>query len=118
MTQEERDKQDKSDQALLLQRPEYLRFLFRVIQSAGIYQSTTNGADGRNLVSEGRRNLGLEILDMAENGQPITVSHPVGPLLTLIQVMREETQQPSTEKPNGRRYDRNNDIDDGSDPGE
>jgi hypothetical protein len=103
---------------VLLEQPQFLRFLWRVIQISGLWDRTTNGAVERTFESIGRRNLGLEILEMAERGQPVQLTHPAGPLLTLIQVMREETQKPATEKPNGRqRYDRNADLsdDDGDD---
>jgi hypothetical protein len=99
---EERDKRDKADLEFLLARPEFRRFFWRVIQSAGIFARTTDGSDGRNLAfDEGRRNLGLEILEMAEAAQPAAPSPDI-PASTLIQVLLEESQQP-TEKPNGRR---------------
>lgn len=114
MTPEELAKQQRSDMQTLLQRPEFARFLFRVIQTSGIFSVTTDGSEGRHLVAEGRRQLGLEILDMAEEGQP--VAHPDKlPVLTILQALREEAQQPA-EKSNGRRserYDRTADLDDG-----
>jgi hypothetical protein len=113
------DQQHKLDMQFLLERAEFRRFLFRVIQTSGIFTRTTDGSVGRDLAyDEGRRNLGLDILDMAETGQPIPEVHPAGPLLTLIQALREETSQP-TEKPSGRRnpdrYDRNAELDDAGD---
>ena len=97
------EQQIKSDQEFLNARPEFRRFLWRVIQSAGIFNRTTDGSVDRHLAyAEGRRNLGLDILDMAELGQPIPDIHPDGPLLTLIQTLLEETQQP-TEKPSASR---------------
>jgi hypothetical protein len=108
------DKRDRDDMAFLVRRPEFKRYLFRVIQKAGIFQRTANGTDERNLqFLEGRRSLGLELLDMAEQGQPIADAHVTGPLLSIIQVLLEETNQPATEKPNGRRnqYDRYADRD-------
>lgn len=104
----------RADMQFLIQREEFRRFLFRVIQTAGIFNRTTDGSDGRNLAyDEGRRNLGLDILDMAESGQPIPDTHPGGPLLTITQALIAESQtQP--EKPNGRRkpdrYDRNAEL--------
>ena len=93
----------KADLADLLERPQFKRFLFRVIQKAGIFNSTTNGSDGRNLVLEGRRTLGLEILAEVDGAQPIP--SPLGiPTMTLIQVLREEAQHPQ-EKPNVARPD-------------
>ena len=110
------DERDKQDMAFLNGRAEFRRFLFRVIQTSGLFHRTTDGSDGRNLdYFEGRRNLGLEILDMAESGQPIPHAHGDGPFLSLIQALREESQQP-TEKPNAkRRYDRNSELADDPD---
>jgi hypothetical protein len=112
------DKRDRDDMRFLASRGEFKRFLFRVIQASGLFQRTTNGTDTRNLdYFEGRRSLGLELLDMAEQGQPIADAHPAGPLLTLIQALLAETNQPATEKPNGRRNQRNDRYDD-LDPGD
>jgi len=100
------------DMQFLNAQPQFRRFLWRVIQMAGILAPATNGADGRDLsFAEGRRNLGFEILADAEMGQPIQHHES---LMTLLQVLREEAQQ--SEKPNGRRkprYDRNDDLADG-----
>lgn len=106
------DKQLREDMQFLNQREEFRRFLFRVIQISGILSRTTDGSGERDLsYDEGRRNLGLQILEMAETGQP--VAHPEGlPLLTLMQALREEAQA-KPEKPNVRRnqYDRNSELD-------
>ncbi len=106
------EQQERADCEVLLRRPEFRRFLWRVIQTSGLFNRTTDGSDGRNLAyDEGRRNLGLEILDMAEKGQPIPDAHPDGPLLTLVQVLLEETQKPPTEKSNARtRTDRYSEL--------
>ncbi len=111
---------ERSDMEFLMRRGEFQRFMWRVIQASGLLSRTTDGSEGRNLAfDEGRRNLGLDILDMAEKGQPIPDAHPDGPLLTLIQVLREETQKPPAERPNDRtkpdRYSelREPDIEDG-----
>lgn len=111
MTPEERNKADAKE---LLALPAFSRFLWRVIQSSGIFSATTDGSVDRHLAyDEGRRNLGLEILAMAELGQP--TSHPNGqPILTILQALREEANQPQ-EKAHGRsdRYDRHlDDTDD------
>ena len=111
MNEEQREQLRKADLEFLTARPEFRRFLFRVIQSAGIFSSTTDGADGRNLEREGRRNLGLEILDWADAVQPVS-GHEGIPVLTVIQAFREESQATTQEKPNARpRYDRHADID-------
>jgi hypothetical protein len=111
MTPEEREIEDIRK---LLPLPEFKRFLFRVIQSARIFDRTADGSDGDT--AYGRRNLGLEILEMVEKGQP--VPHPDGqPLLTILQIIREEANQPGEGKPNVRRkYDRNAEL--GSDDGD
>lgn len=105
----------KQDMEFLNSRGEWRRFLWRVIQMAGILSRTTDGSVERSLdYFEGRRNLGLDILDMAERGQPIPELHSDGPLLTLIQALHEETSKPSTEKPNAKRrsssYNRNDEL--------
>ena len=105
--------QFKADMKALVAQPQFSRFLWRVIQSSRILSATTDGSVDRLLAyEEGRRNLGLEILAMAELGQPI--SHPNGqPILSILQALREEANQPQ-EKPHGRsdRYDRNRDLED------
>lgn len=104
VTAEEQAKRNKSDLHELLARPAFLRFLFRTIQLSGMFDPTTDGSEARFLERQGRRNLGLDILAMVEEGQP--VSHGQLPILTLIQTFREEANQPLQEKPNGRRADR------------
>ena len=103
----------KADMKALLAHPPFARFLWRVIQSSGIFSPATDGSEGRDLAvaAQARKNLGLEILAMAELGQP--ASHANGqPILTILQVLREEANQPQ-EKAHGRpdRYDRNRDLD-------
>jgi hypothetical protein len=113
MTPDEREKLYRSDIGFLIQRAEFTRFIFRVIQSSRIFSSAADGSDTRNL-NEGRRDLGLEILSMVEAGQP--VAHPEGlPILTVLQALREEAIQQPQEKPNARtaeRYDRSSELDD------
>ena len=108
MTPEQRE---KADAQFILAHPETRRFLWRVIQSSGILSRTTDGSVDRHLAyDEGRRNLGLDILAMVEVGQPHT--HPDGqPILTLIQVLREEANSQPQEKTKRDRYDRNAELD-------
>jgi hypothetical protein len=102
---------EELDMERLLALPEFLRFLSRVIQTSGIHSAETNGTDGRHLVSEGRRDLGLNILRDAARGQP--VDDPAGAFsMTLIQVLREEAQSALQETPNARRSRYNADPDD------
>lgn len=113
------DKQLIRDMQDLLERPQFLRFLFAVIQRAGLFTSPqTDGSVGRDHYV-GRRSLGLEILELAELGQPIPEVHSAGPLLTLIQVLREETLKPPTEKQNAQgrssQYNRSDELRDPDD---
>lgn len=96
------DKLERAEMAELLKLPAFRKFLFRSIQSAGIFSSTTNGADGRNLVSEGRRNLGLDILHDAARGIPTSDPEAAFMLLS-IQVLREGAQSIPEENTRGRR---------------
>jgi hypothetical protein len=104
----------KTDMQTLLRQPEFLRFLWRhAIQNGGIFEQVGDGSQGRDLgFYEGRRGLALEMLAGAELGQPI--AHPERlPILTTIQILREQAQQATTEKVNGRhdRYDRHQEPD-------
>lgn len=96
MTADEREIEDLRQ---LLAMPAFARFLFRSIQMAGILFPTTDGADGRNLISEGRRSLGLDILRDVERGQP----EPRDLIVTLTQALLTEAQSKPQEKPRGRR---------------
>ena len=104
----------KGDLEHLLKQPQFVRFLwFAVIQNSGIFQTTTDGSVCRDL-QQGRRNLGLEILEMVEAGQ--IVPHPDGlPGMTLFQVLREEANKQPQEKKNDRRQDRYSEMDDQAD---
>jgi hypothetical protein len=117
------DKQLVRDMADLMERAAFRRFLFAVIQRAGIFSAQTDGSVGRDQFNLGRRNLGLEILDLVETGQPVAEVHPGGALLTLIQVLREETTRSPTETQNAikaksSKHDRHAELldDDGDDP--
>lgn len=91
--------------------PQFKYFCLRVIQMAGIFSRTTDGSDGRNLsYDEGRRNLGLDILEMLEAHEPQAPLLDI-PAATLTQIFLGESQQP-TEKPSGRRnqYDRHSEL--------
>lgn len=103
----------KADRETLLANPAFTRFLWDLIQTAGIFDPTTNGTDGRNLIAEGRRNLGLEILRSMDEAQP--VQSPSGvPVLTLIQTLREAAQSTTSKEPKRDRSSTYGDID-GSD---
>lgn len=101
----------REDRTLLIEHPAFRRFLVDVIQRCGLFSATANGSDGRNLYLEGRRSLGLEVLEMMDEVQP--VQNPSGiPVLTLIQLLREAAQGTPKEKPVGRRSDQYADLGD------
>lgn len=109
---------DKDDRLKLMDTPVFRRFLFSLIQSAGIFDATANSSDGRNLYLEGRRSLGLDILRSMDEAQPVQSTSGI-PILTLIQMLREEAQSASKEKPVGRRNGPYADLgDDDGDAGE
>jgi hypothetical protein len=96
--------QERADLADLIERPGFRRFLFRVIQNAGIFSATTNGSEQRTSFNDGRRSLGLDILQEVESAMPL--QSPSGiPSLTVIQVLREEAQSPPPERTKRGRRD-------------
>ena len=111
------DQQHQSDMEHLLSQPQFLRFLFRSIQLAGILSHTTRateGSDGRDLAfSEGRRSLGFDILGEAHLGQPEQLRDRDSQcLLTLIAALSEEVQSRPMEKKRGHDRYGNDDRDD------
>jgi hypothetical protein len=114
---EARLRREKADVTFLLKQPQFLRFLWRVIQASRIFTTAqTDGSEGAVHAEVARRNLGLAILEMVEAGQP--AASPTGePILTLIQTLREEANPPPSERDdetrtNDARYDRNAELDD------
>lgn len=93
---------ERADMEGLVQMPAFHRFLGRVMEMAGIHAAATNRADGRNLVNEGRRDLGLSVLRDAARGMPSRDPQAAFELL-LIQLLRERAQSVVQEKPTGRR---------------
>lgn len=94
------------DRALLLENVLFREFLFEAIQLAGILQSA-NGHDPRDLAfAEGRRSLGLELLQLADLGQPKALRSPEA-LATLNAVILTALNPPSKpeEKKRADRYD-------------
>jgi hypothetical protein len=107
--------QERADYADLIERPQFRRFLSRVIQLSGIYEATANGSAERTFFSNGRRSLGLDILREVDAAQPIPAPTST-PTLTLIQILREDAQSPTPERTkSGRRADPYRDLNDGSD---
>lgn len=97
------DKLAHQDMQFLNGRPEFGRFLLRVIQTARIFTRTTDGFGERDLSYDtGRRDLGLDILEMAEAEQP-QGPIPGIPGVTLTQILLEEARRPTPEKSNARR---------------
>lgn len=113
------EKQFDLDMVSLMRLSAFKRFLWRVIQDAGLLERNADGSDGRDRYRAGRRDLGLDILDLAERGQPVQDLHPNYPLLTIIQTLIEETQKSPEEKSNVRSpksYDRTADVLDEDEP--
>jgi hypothetical protein len=100
---------EDTDAEWLFNQPQFRRFLWRLIQRAGIWDATADGSER----ATGRRNLGLEILDMVEKGQPHAHdAEPGPPMLTVFGVLREEIQKPTQESNNDQGYNRNAELDD------
>lgn len=113
------DKQFRADMEMLVRQTAFKHFLWRVIQSAGLFEPTTDGSEGRDRYRAGRRDLGLELLGLAELGQPVQDVHPDQiPLLTIIQTLLEEAQKSPEEKSNARSSEKYNRTDDLRDEGD
>lgn len=94
------------DAQFLLGRPEFRRFLYAAIQSAGIlgHHAPANGQLGRDLGHfEGRRSLGFDLLLMADAGQPEPLRSPQA--LATIDAALREALNPPKEKKRDRRDD-------------
>jgi hypothetical protein len=102
---EREEKLRRRDMERLAAMPEFKRFLWRVIQEAKIFdRAPTDGSEGAVHAQVARRNLGLAILEMVEEGQP--KSHPQGvPILTLIQTLLEEANPQAQPKDTSERDD-------------
>jgi hypothetical protein len=105
----------RQDADYLLGRPEFRRFLFAAIQTAGIlgHHAPANGQMGRDLGHfEGRRSLGFDLLRMVDDGQPEPLRSPEA-LATIDAAIREAVNPApqSKEKPRGRRTDDASDDD-------
>jgi hypothetical protein len=105
---------DAKDAEFLLSRPEFRRFLFAAIQSAGILGQTVSAstAPGRDLNHlEGRRALGFDLLMMVHAGQSEAVrsADPDG-ITTLSLSLTEalnckESQRDASRSRDNARYD-------------
>lgn len=97
---------DKRDAEYLLNRPEFLRFMYAAIQSGGIFANTppANGQSGRDH-ELGRRSLGLDMIAALDVGQPDALRSPEA-LATIQQIIRSAmTTAPAKETTRGRRND-------------
>lgn len=95
------------DATFLLSRPEFRRFLFAAIQSAGLlsHQAPANGQLGRDLGHfEGRRSLGFDLLQMIDRGQPEPLQSAEA-LATINAALLEALNPAPKDKTNGRRTD-------------
>jgi hypothetical protein len=98
---------EEAEMKELMELPSFRKFLWRLIQTAGILSPGTNGTVGRDLNwIEGRRSLGFAALQDAERGIPEQARSP-DCLLTLASLLREAAQ--STPEPKRQRNDRSSD---------
>ncbi len=95
---------EQRDLETLVGMHEFRSFLFEAIQLAGICEPA-NGHDPRDLAwFEGRRSLGLELLQLADAGQPTALRTP-NALATLNAVLMTALNSPS--KPLEKKHARN-----------
>lgn len=102
----------REDAEYLIGRPEFRRFLFVAIQSAGLlhHHTSADGRLGRDLnFLEGRRSLGLDLLQMADAGQPEPLRTPTA-IATLDAAIREAMNPPNPKDRKRERTDRYSDI--------
>lgn len=89
----------KAEKQTLLANGYFLRWLFALVEASGLLESTASAGDGRNLYLEGRRSLALDLLRELEAAQP--AGSPSGvPVLTLIQILREQAQSAGNKERN------------------
>lgn len=94
-----------NDMADLMALPAFRKFLWRLIQSAGILQPGTNGTAGRDLnYLEGRRSLGFDALRDAEQAFADDLRTPEC-ILTISALLREAAQPQPKKVTHGRDYD-------------
>lgn len=95
----------------LLELAEFKQFLFEAIQLAGIW-NPANGHDQRDLAfAEGRRSLGLDLLELADRGQPKALRTPEA-LATINAIILTALNPPSTPPEEKKRADRYAEIPD------
>lgn len=107
---------DKADLAKLAADKRFQRFLYSMIQRAGLL--TVAPAEGRSLeFIEGRRSLALDLLADIEATQA-TPSPDGLPIFTSIQIFLNVAQSAAKEKDLGRRSDIYGDLSSGDGDGE
>lgn len=99
------------DAVQLMRLPAFRRYLWTLIQSAGMF-SATNGHQGRDLqFLEGRRSLGFEALQLAERSVPAQL-RTAQSILTMTALLREAAQPQPDPKPKRQTNDRYSDDND------
>lgn len=103
---------DSQEMAQLLAIPAFRKLLWRIFEASGIMHAAY-GTDGRDLAfREGRRSLGLDILRMADAGQPFAHPSAVSTWLTILgeeETSHMEAQNAHRRRPAGARDERDAD---------
>jgi hypothetical protein len=88
---------DPIEMEALMAQPAFVKFLYAAIQMGGLFDSCP-GQDLRDLAyAEGRRSLALDLLRVAENGQPDALKSPQA-LATMAAALRTAINPPSPPK--------------------
>lgn len=92
----------KADMGLMVERPEFRRFLFRIVEASGIGIAASK--DDTSLHREGKRSLGLEILGWVEEALPdaTTSSQPLAALHLAIAEELSPKEKRSDDRSNTR----------------
>lgn len=104
--------QSASDMRDLMARPAFHRFLFTIMQRSGI-STSVYGSEVAASYAEGRRSLGIEILQMAD--EALSVRLPDGPPfaamhIALTEALRSSTQEQDDEADLSRYQDDEDEI--------
>lgn len=91
---------EQDDLRHLMGLPSFRRFMLRAYRRAGILETTYRADAGASAFAEGRRNLGLELLDLLCGAVPD--AH--------VQIVSEPISNPKEPK-NGRTHDPRSDLD-------
>lgn len=88
----------RNDKLQLLAIPAFRRFCLDLVVKAGIFGAADSDAEGRDLVAEGRRGLGLDVLRDLDSAQPLRGAEDGIPVGVLIQLFHEAAQADPKEK--------------------